>query len=266
MKHSLFITLCVALTQLHCGGDGGTTGSHIGNPANVTFTVPQALTATPTKPKAQDAQGSDFTIERARVFIRRVELDLPDGQRCEDIDPSVLVGATCQAPETAQDNAKIKLQGPFVIDLLTATSSPSLDEIIVPALDYKRIDYRVDDGDEEGGLSPGDELIDRSFIVDASFDYKGQPTTLKLRLNFNEDLRLEREQASAATASGRVVVELDAAKWLQGASITSCLDDGELERVDGVVIIDDKLDRCDEIEDQIKANIKEMSRLLTSTR
>jgi len=185
---------------------------------------------------------TEFVLESATLNVRHVELDLPDGTSCAD----VVGDGSCE------DEDKIVREGPFLIDLLTGESTPSLGS--VPAGTYARIDFRVDDSDA---------LDDRSFVTTAAFELDGEPMALALALKFNEDIRIEQPDGVSVEADDDLFVSYVTADWLAGIDIAECVRDDELAVVDGVVTVDDDATSggCSDIENTIKENMKRSGQL-----
>jgi len=260
MNRSLIhIPLClVALAMAACADDGDpTTGTHIGNPGDLEFRVSSALTADDGALELQDLDQARFALAEARIVLRDIELDLPDGLGCEDLG-ALSTQARCDAV-----GHKVVVAGPFVVDLLGRTSTPSLDGLVLPGIAWRRIDFRIDDA--RSGLLPfADPLAERSLFVRAWFDHDGSPTELRVQLRFNEDARVEARDGLIVTDGGRLVVDFDVALWLQHVPLTACIAQGELAVLDGVVTIDDDDGGhdCGDLEAAIKQDIKDSAMLL----
>lgn len=205
-------------------------------------------------PVATDARGVAFTVSEGLLHLRHIELDLPDGQSCDDVGP--LVRAECHRGDTAADEDKIRIDGPFAVDMIAGTSTPSLAGVTIPAGTYRRIDLRVDDGDPaEGLVAAGSPLDDNAFAVIASFDDDGQPATLDLRLNFDEDIRIEQPGGVVVAEGEDLIARFAAANWLAGVDLGACV--GTLTATDGRYVIDDRRDgACGGIEDTVKSAMK----------
>lgn len=243
MKSALFACL-VSLSLLACSGSEDGVGINV-----------HAVSNTPSSTGAlglADASGADFSLTSALVHIRHIQLDLPQGALCADI-ASELKGAVCQ------EDTRIHIEGPFVVDLAAATSTPDLGAVVIPTGTYSRIDIRVDDGDpQEGLIEPGSPLDDYSLVVDANFNYGGEAASLKLSLNFDEDIRIERLDGVAVAAGEDLAARFLVNDWLLGVDITGCLDGGEIALdANRTATIDDNADgACGGIEDTIKNNMK----------
>lgn len=255
-KLANLLILSAAMTAAACV-DTGTTGTHVGNPGNIGFTVSSALSATPqeTQLRFKDDSAVTYTLTQARAHLRRVELYLPNGVSCQDV-ASLLTSASQRC---AEDDDKLQIEGPFILDLLTGESSPSLSALPIPPLAYPRIDYRFDDADA-GAVPATDPLSGNSLNVIATFEHQGSPATLTIQLKFNEDARVENGASLALAEQGRLDVDFDIAQWLNAAPIAQCLNDGDLQLQGQQLSITDDTD-CDGLEDTLKDNIKDSARL-----
>lgn len=222
-----------------------------------------ALTSDGATPVPTDRTGTSFTLQQGLIHLRHIELDLPRGQRCADLGDQ-LAGATCHDSSTAGDEAKIRIAGPIVVDLVAGTSTPSLAEVVIPAGTYDRVDLRVDDGvPSQGVVTPGSPLDDNSFAVIATFQHRGAQATLDLRLNFDEDIRIEQPGGVAVAPGEDLVARFAAANWLAGVSLGACVD--TLTATDNRYVVDDRNDgACSGIEDTVKRAMKESGDLDSS--
>lgn len=190
-----------------------------------------------------DGSGTVFTITEARVNVRHIQFDLPEGS-------------------DADSSSKVSFDGPFLFNLTDGTSTPDIVSFTIEPGTYKRIDVRFDDTEALDGLvQSGDPLLDNTMMIGGTFDYDGNAVrNFQLVLKFNEDLRFE-EAAGIVVDEGQttdMLLELDVSEWLTGIDITSCLDGGELSLdTNGDLILDDSnASDCQDIEGLIKDNIK----------
>jgi hypothetical protein len=239
---------------------GAETGNGLGPTLSMRASQSGAgLTAaqTPAALLGQDAQGSPISVTSARVNVRHIELESPGGQLCVDADYANS-GFVVKC-----DSAKIRIEGPIVVDLMTGASTPSLDKVIVPAATYKRIDVRLDDTKSGEGIGANDPLLDYTMVAGGALTYKGTATPYDLRLKFNEDARFE-STAGVEVVDGeaqKILMLLDVSLWFRALPLTTCLDDGDLDIDDGRISIEDKGGRCSDIEKQLKDAIKGSSKL-----
>jgi hypothetical protein len=181
-----------------------------------------------------DAAGNQFTITEARVAVRHVEFG-------DDSDSS----------------QSYKLEGPFVVDLLTGVSEPEMevasDSLV--GIDIERVDVRIDDVDDDyPQVQPSDELFDYSLYVEGA-DTDGTP--LVIQLKFNEDIRFD--FLSPITVEGGesydMTLALRMVDWFSAIDLTDCLN--ELSGNDTLVISDES-NTCNSVEGDLKTAIKNM--------
>jgi hypothetical protein len=256
----LFAALLLALTA--CGDEQ--TGTHIGNPtAGFALTVVSTEPSAPAgRPTFRDDGGLVYTLSHARTYVRDIELYLPVGTTCADI-AAELAGATCGPDESG--GFKLDIRGPFVVDLVARETTPRrLETVRLPALTYRRVDVRIDEGDpDDGVISASDELNERSLVARADFEYQGVAVVLEVALRFNEDVRFEDPSGVAVSEAQSLLAELDAAAWLEGLALGDCLDDGELVVENGRLVIDDRAGsgECSDVEGRVRANVEASGRL-----
>lgn len=254
--------LAAVLVVSGCAGDttdpdGPSAGTHIGNPGSLGFrTSALESVGSPESQVVSDPDGIDFHLTEVRVGIRDVELDLPLGVACAELEADI-VGGRCSDIER-----KIIFSGPFVADLLTGETTPSLDAARIPALAYPRIDYRIDD---VSGLEAGDPLAGNSFLARADFEANdGALMELLIVLDFSEDIRIENAAGVALPPDGTLTVAFDTTGWLSGLPIARCVDDGELRIEGDRAVIDEDADDCGDAENTIRDNIERSPRLVFS--
>jgi hypothetical protein len=215
---------------------------------------------------ATDADGTTFFIDTALAYVRDIELDLPAELSCTDFDVEAFV-----APVSCINGENVlAVDGPFVIDLIEASSTPPLVDIGLPAGVYERIDIRFDDAEVSEGLitaeSPLNEntmYIAGTFVFDLE-DVNEVEKTFELALKFNEDVRFEEETGGIELDEGateNLVLMLDVSQWFAALPITTCIDDGDLI-VDGnshLLITDSG--NCSTIENDLKEAMKTSGQL-----
>ena len=196
-----------------------------------------------------DDGSGDYQLTEAMLRLRHIELDLPEGQTCMDLQGLVDGGAVC---DLSGDSDKIVIDGPFTVDLVMGTTTPSLDAVIIPEGTYKRIDFRVEDNAD-----------DASFAVQATFDRRGETHTLDLSLDFNEDIRVEHPDGIVVDADTDLVAQFVVDNWLAGVDIGKCMDDDDLRMEGTTVFVDDASTGgdCSDIENTIKDNMKNSGQL-----
>ena len=97
-------------------------GTDTGNALDVAL---EALSSADlTSPVGVDAQGTAFTLTSAVAYVGDIEFDLPDDVACADLDPAIFEAPVfCEVEIGDEDD--IKVQGPYIVDLLGKTSTPN---------------------------------------------------------------------------------------------------------------------------------------------
>jgi hypothetical protein len=253
MRHLVYPVLLISMLAA-CGE---TTGSDIGNPAaGILFQVTSSLTSAESDAVTfEDDSGTLFTLTHARAYLRNIQLELPGATPCRNVEELLAGGAVCH------DQNKIEIPGPIAVDLLNDTSTPDISDVRIPALAYRRIDFRLDDGDpDDGVIEENDELNNLTLVARADFRSDGQDLELLLMLRFNEDVRFDQEDTLQIPEGGDLLVQLDVARWLNGIPVIDCIRDGNLSIDDGRVVIDEDSrgsGSCSGVEGDIKQNIKD---------
>ena len=229
---------------------------------------------------ATDANGTTFHIDMARGYVRDIELDLPAGTLCDQFeegvfsDPVSCVSATEPAEGEARGEDKIVVAGPFDVDLVNGTSTPSLLNVGLPSGTYQRSDTRFEEADAlDDGLVAADDALNGNTII-MSGTFKRDPNnvdepekTFEMALTFTEDVRFEGPETGIVLDENDaedLVLKLDVVKWFETLRITTCFDDGDL--VDNHLVISDsgsgiEGDDCDQIENDLKEAMKTSGQL-----
>lgn len=244
----------IALALAACGTDTG----------NGLVTIKTGLTSSDTgtgggdasKPSGRDQQGTVFTVESARAFVRHVEFQRPGG-KCDDFKPSNKEFVKC-------DGGKIRVNGPFIADLVTQEATPSLAGVEITADTYNRVDIRLDEAKSSESLVPStDPLSQETLVASGTFFDQGSETRFTLALKFTEDARFEADQGIVIEETGAqdVFLRLDVARWFSSLPITKCIRDRDLEVQNGTLTIEDKGRSCSDVENALKEAIKTSGRL-----
>jgi hypothetical protein len=213
-----------ALTSDGAGGSGGQPSSGI---------------------QFQDDAGRTYTATEILARVTEIELKLPDGLRCADYRDQLGGGAYCDDPsndDDGDDDDEIRIDGPFVVDLLAGTSTPSLDDVQIPALPYREIEFDLEDGPR------GDALDGHAFSLRATFDDDGTQAELVLRVPGDLEIEIDNPVGANLQPNAQLLVLLDASRWLQGVPLQECIDDSGAQVVNGVLTLDAD-DACDDLEE-----------------
>lgn len=147
----------------------------------------QAAEEVPTALAFQSSDGASFTLTQARIHLRDIRLDLPKGIKCADvIGPTN--GVTCKGSDSGgSGSGTLVVDGPLVVDLMTGVSTPDLSGVVIPAGNYKRIDFRLEEGH-------ADELPATVRIDDrAKGECSGAEDMVKRNIKTSGDLRKQED-------------------------------------------------------------------------
>ncbi|MCB9732184.1 MAG: hypothetical protein H6745_06175 [Deltaproteobacteria bacterium] len=210
-----------------------------------------------------DSGGREFTLDGARANVRRVDLDLPAGESCVGI-AGLLDGAVVDdsAPHTSvclAGGAAIRLNGPFVVDLLTGATTPAIPAVPAPWGTYRRVDIRFDRADpRDGAVSAGDPLADQTLVATGTVALNGATTPFSLVLDFNEDARFESAGGVVLPDEGpaTLILRLDPARWFAGLPLARCAEAGDLPIEGGTLLLADGDGDCKDVEDVVRDAIR----------
>lgn len=228
--------------------------------------TPPTLTAalTVADSPAFDATGAAFALDVVRANVRRIDIDLPAGTSCVGL-PGLVSAAGDDDDGTPYTNvcqlggAEIRLNGPWVIDLVARTATPPLPTITVPAGAYRRVDVRFDDADpDDGHISASDPLAEHTLFATGTVPVNGTATPFRLLLDFSEDARFDASSdlVLAEDVAHSVLLELDPSAWFAALPLARCAEDGDLTVEGGVLLLEDDGGDCSDIEGAIKDAIK----------
>lgn len=207
--------------------DTGTNGATTTGPIELVFT---------------DRSGATVSLDGAWAVVRHIEIDLPSGTRCDDLDPSFVFEepVRCEAGED-----KIEIGGPLDIDLVNQRSTPSLTGLTIPPGTYRRVDVRLHDSSAPSEIT---------FIVVGTVHDPVAPVDFELALGINEDARFESPDGIVLKSSDEMLARLDLDAVLGQTRLGACA--RELEH-DGYAQIDGESDCGDDLEDTIEDALKD---------
>lgn len=232
---------CLLALAAGCGSGTGGPASDSANldgdaaPVNISF---RAVEGSAAALATTDATGAPVDITSANVTIKRIDIKLPDGLQCATLDVPLPPFAVCDNDDDdsiddssddspgddSDDDDKIKLVGPFVVDLLTGASTPSLSDLTLPSGMVREIKIR---------------LSHLSVTGTATLD--GTPTPFAIDFDADEDIEYEDLtgfEISEAVSVNEIVLSFDVTKWFAGVDMAACAAD------------------CSEFEDVIEDNVE----------
>ena len=169
--------------------------------------------------------GTEFTIDTAEATVTRLSFPLPSLIGCDRLGLSEPLG--CDA---SGEGAEIV--GNYSVDLLAAEFSPDLDDLTLPAIKFESMTAEVD-------------TVDISGV----FDYDNTSTMFTFSVSPSSSLAFNAEGLPKIQDNETLSLLLNPQTWLQTVPVVACIDDGDLEIVDGRVALTnacgDALDRID---------------------
>lgn len=211
----------------------GCAGLDTGN-AGVT-TIKVALSAGPGQPV--DSSGTAFAVTKADATVERVDLYLPAGASCADVQG---LGAAGSAVAFTCEGDKIRANGPWRVNLLSGAAVPAFPAVPVVAGTYRRIDVRFEDDDTD-------------VILEGTVPLNNQSVPFRFRGELDEEVRFEGADVVAIEKElSEAILKLDPTGWFAGVPIAQCVADGDLQIVGGVLELADGDGACDDIEDLIE--------------
>jgi hypothetical protein len=203
----------------------------------------------------KSSDGVTFTLNEARIHLRDIRLDLPQGTKCGDVRDTLQL-AECKGGDSGSGSGTLEIPGPIVVDLMTGATTPDLSELRIPAGTYKRIDFRLEEA-KTPEVPASEPLVGYSLIARAAFDNSGTPSTLELKLKFSEDARFESATGVEVPEGGSLVTMMRPSIWLEGLPVGACTQKGDVAISGTTVSIDDRAKGdCSGAEDTVKRNIK----------
>jgi hypothetical protein len=256
----MFRALCVGLfaSLLACGAPPGPkvgeqdvqvhSGVNTGNGlVSTSIAVGAPLADDPNAPAratVPDRDGTPFSLTTARAFVRRISLNLSPGGVCAGR------GVSC-------DGSDVRLQGPFVADLLAHTLTPGLTDVSVPAATYDAVTVSFDVARDDAGLAADDPLYESTFYLAGTFLQGEAPVAFDVALRFNEDARLGGSLTLDGSEPALLRLQFDVTSWFSGLPLTQCVRDGDLVVTGGALNLgSSRGGACRDLRDSLKDAIK----------
>ena len=217
-----------------------------------------------------DLSGFRFTIQDARINVKKIKLESAEeesGSKACGLLKSSSEGGGNDSGKTGEqecpEDNELTLKGPYVVDLLTGASYPSLDTLSVPVRIYEKIKMKFDYAKKGSAvLDSTDPLIGNTLLVRGTYGVPGMPEQpFSLSLKFDEEMEI----ASAAgmqlnaTSLSNIVISLKMDQWLTNLNIKGCLDQTDVMQslTGGATVFSEEspLGKCLDIGKTIKENI-----------
>lgn len=259
-KQSLLWTSLAAFA-VACGGgalsqklDGGQTTADVGLKVQANSTAQTAALVNAL------VEGTNLTVESGQACIEQIRLKLPEGLSCADVGFVEQTNVICEEELEEEDGgqqieAKIKISGPFLFNLVTGASEPSLADVKIPSGVYRKIEFRFGPACDLGGettLTMNGTMLDSSstahpFEMELEYDDE-------LEIESPTDVQVLEEQANGIFAN--LVID----NWFAAVDFVGCIDSGDLVETAGVIQITPTAvhtGECENIHDDLVDAIKE---------
>ncbi len=218
-----------------------------------------------------DVPSAGLTVSAAFINIGEIELELPEGMACEDAGFVAQEGVSCET-ETDMEHgseeieSEIKIQGPFVFDLLTGASTPDLGALTIPSGVYREVEIKIEKRETPSGTPITDPNLEgNSIYVEGAFtDGSAVDHDFVLALEIDEELEIESEVGFNVLeqSANTVVAGLNVDAWFSGIDLQACVDSGDFpldSNGDLQLRDDDELtgqNVCENLEETVEDNIK----------
>lgn len=209
-----------------------------------------------------DAGGAAFPLSTVQLHAASVDVYVPAGTDCRDV--SGLAAESAQprhhTVSCAATGERVRLHGPWAIDLASGATTPELPAISVPAGTITRVVVQLAPGAAAAGVVPSGSPLDGAAIAVTGKAPPGTNATFYgLRLAFEGDAPFESAGLVAPPDSDETLVaRLDPAQWFIALPLATCAAAGELPYLNGVLQIADGEGPCQDVEapviDAIKAS------------
>lgn len=246
---------------------GACAGSETGNGANehrvdiemVAFNALPRLAAT-------DVDGVDFDIADAIASVERLDFILPGGESCtarlERSRPGTIVGAEAYDAECDDDDQRLRVLGPWVVDLVTGAFDPPLGTLVLPAGAYARIEATMRPGDPDDGLvAVGSVLDGATFFVSGTVLIARDTRHYTLTLDFNEKAKFAADTALTLDAASDIALLLDVRTWFSELPLAACISAGDVPIDAGVFQLDQAERSCANVGARVRAAIKDAGKI-----
>ncbi|QDG51619.1 hypothetical protein FIV42_12935 [Persicimonas caeni] len=252
--------LVVGMFAAGCGDDDDDAQQDFGS-INLALAATSDM-GTADRIELQDPQGTTYTITELWVAIDEIELDLPDGVDCDDVEDQISGRVECDEGELEGEDDEIKVEGKIAVNLLTGETVPDISGLTIPALSYDEIDLEVNNIDDDQDEFP-QFIRGETVRMLADFERNNTKQELDARFSFDTEAKYGEGQdeeglLDALRDGDTLVLRLDVTNWFNDVRITQCLADGDLKSANGRVVVDDDVGgECSDAEGEFETNFEE---------
>lgn len=201
--------------------------------------------------------GDQLTLSKAQACIDEIEVKLPATVSCSDVVPQPNVRCENDDDDEGDDSPEIeiKIKGPFVFDLLTGLSTPSLENIQLPEGNYTEIEFEFED---QCGFANN-----ASILLEGNATSNSNTYPFLMELDFDDDLEIENpgQIQILENQANQIFTNLVIERWFDQANWIACIDQGHIQQNgNGFYYIHEDMDsddECDDIYDDILDGIED---------
>lgn len=215
---------------------------------------------------ATDKAGTTFTIDSADVLVEEIDLWLPVGEPCSDRVPVPTLTDAPPAPYVpicTADDTKLRVLGPWHVDLVTGVLEPSLASLDLPDGTYVRVGARMRPAlPGEADVHAADALDHQTIDVTGRVTLGGAEARWDLRLDFTDEARFEpASPIEIGPGVSSIFLLLDVETWFAKLDLAACMTAGEVPKdADGTYELAELAPRCGNIENAIRTAIRDAGR------
>lgn len=158
-----------------------------------------------------------LTLTEARVGLKEIEFDLPEQEGDDDLDDDGI------DDDGVEDS--IEFEGPYVVDLITNTVTPSLGSITMDPGTYTEVELKLDkvendteDDDGTSAIAVDDPMYGYSIYLVGTYSENAGASNIPVRFAYDldEEVRITADNAKGfVVGEGRndVIIAFRLARW-----------------------------------------------------
>ena len=165
------------------------------------------------------------------------------------------------ADNSQSDEDHEKFEGPYIVDLLANTTTPSLGTIKIPNGEYKKIELKLHKLEDEdiSTVDEGDELVKNSIHLQGTYTpTNGSAEIFFMTHDFGEEFEIETATGSAVEieegVTNKIAVAFKIPNWFDFSQFEE--DFSDLEQGSDIRLDKDAEDEASKVRDNIKEAIK----------
>lgn len=178
--------------------------------------------------------GTEFSIDTAMASVSRISFPLSSLVGCDRLGLSAPLG--CDA-----SGEGVEIIGDYSADLFTTEFSPELNDLTLPSIKMESLEAEVQELTLSGQFNYNDTDVDYTVTV---------PFASTLFFNSDDTKKLKDNQT--------IALLLEPASWMNAVPVTQCIENGDLEIIEGAVVLSND---CDDALERIEAAIQDSTLL-----